>query len=234
VLLRTRKPRHARLSKAAPVLAVGGLAAAALAGLETTASAATSNDFARLRACESSGNYRAATGNGFYGAYQFDLQTWHGLGLSGRPSDASSATQDAAAARLQAARGWQPWPSCSRQLGLTGGGDGGGRAFTVAASRSRPVTVHPAIGHAAVRPAVAPRFGGHVLSVADLSARRADVGAWQARMVARGWDLAVDGRFGPKTAAVATRFAAEKRLHTARHGTVDAAVWSAAWLLPVS
>ena len=51
-------------------------------------------------------------------------------------------------------------------------------------------------------------------------------------MVARGWDLAVDGRYGPRTAKVAARFAAEKHLK-ADAGTVNKAVWAAAWQLPV-
>ena len=46
-----------------------------------SAQAATANDFYRLRVCESSDNYRDNTGNGYYGAYQFDLRTWHSNGL---------------------------------------------------------------------------------------------------------------------------------------------------------
>jgi hypothetical protein len=72
----------------------------------------------RLRGCESGGDYGAATGNGYYGAYQFDLGTWRSLGYGGVPSAASPATQDAAAATLHARRGWAPWPVCSRTVGL--------------------------------------------------------------------------------------------------------------------
>jgi hypothetical protein len=78
----------------------------------------TDANFKRLRICESGNNYSINTGNGYYGAYQFDLPTWHGLGYKGRPDQASPATQDQAAHRLQAQRGWNPWPSCARQLGL--------------------------------------------------------------------------------------------------------------------
>ena len=73
----------------------------------------------RLRTCESSGNYRAHTGNGYYGAYQFDLQTWHGLGLQGRPDVYSKDTQDKATIKVHRARGWQPWPSCARREHLS-------------------------------------------------------------------------------------------------------------------
>jgi uncharacterized protein with LGFP repeats len=85
----------------------------------SAASAATLEEFARLRVCESGNNYSINTGNGYYGAYQFNLATWRGLGYGGYPHQAAPATQDQAAHRLQAQRGWQPWPACSRKLGLT-------------------------------------------------------------------------------------------------------------------
>lgn len=57
----------------------------------------------------SSGSYRANTGNGYYGRYQFDQQTWQAAGGRGRADLASPAEQDAAFAR------WYPghptaWP----------------------------------------------------------------------------------------------------------------------------
>jgi hypothetical protein len=71
-----------------------------------------------LRMCESGDNYSINTGNGYYGAYQFSLATWYGLGFSGLPSDAPPAVQDRAAQELQAEAGWGQWPACSAQLGL--------------------------------------------------------------------------------------------------------------------
>ena len=71
-----------------------------------------------LRKCESGGDYATNTGNGYYGAYQFALTTWRGLQLSGLPSSASPAVQDAAAVRLEKIEGWRPWPNCSWTLGL--------------------------------------------------------------------------------------------------------------------
>jgi hypothetical protein len=67
---------------------------------------------AGLRACESGGNYATDTGNGFYGAYQFDLGTWASIGGSGNPAAASPAEQDYRAALLWRARGSAPWPVC--------------------------------------------------------------------------------------------------------------------------
>ncbi len=74
--------------------------------------------WAGLRQCESHGNYRDDTGNGYYGAYQFSLATWRGLGLGGLPSAATPAVQDLAASRLQARSGWGQWPVCARRLHL--------------------------------------------------------------------------------------------------------------------
>ncbi len=71
-----------------------------------------------LRMCESDGDYSINTGNGFYGAYQFALSTWLGLGFTGLPSDAPPAVQDRAAQELQARSGWGQWPACSAKLGL--------------------------------------------------------------------------------------------------------------------
>lgn len=75
-------------------------------------------NWARLRQCESGGNYQASSGNGFYGAYQFSASTWNALGYPGRPDQEPAAMQDAAAMALQAQSGWDQWPACSAALGL--------------------------------------------------------------------------------------------------------------------
>lgn len=73
----------------------------------------------QLRECESGDNYRADTGNGFYGAYQFSAQTWADLGFPGRPDLEPPAMQDQAAQKLQAESGWGQWPACAAALGLS-------------------------------------------------------------------------------------------------------------------
>ena len=77
-----------------------------------------SDAWAQLRECEASGDYGLNDGSGYYGAYQFDLSTWQSIGYEGYPHQASPAVQDEAARVLQSQRGWQPWPACSRKLGL--------------------------------------------------------------------------------------------------------------------
>lgn len=67
---------------------------------------------ASTRSCESGGNYRANTGNGFYGAYQFMVGTWATVGGSGLPSDASPLEQDYRAVLLMLRDGRGQWPVC--------------------------------------------------------------------------------------------------------------------------
>jgi transglycosylase-like protein len=69
----------------------------------------------KLRMCESHNNYRANTGNGYYGAYQFAEGTWRSLGFRGRPDRASRRTQNRAAIKLHHRDGWHPWPACARR-----------------------------------------------------------------------------------------------------------------------
>ena len=71
----------------------------------------------RIRNCEAGGNYQRNSGNGYYGAYQMSAGTWHGLGYSGLPHQASPEVQDQAARKLQARSGWGQWPACSRRVG---------------------------------------------------------------------------------------------------------------------
>lgn len=78
----------------------------------------TADNLEALRWCESSDDYTADTGNGYYGAYQFDLSTWEWLGYDGWPSDAAPEVQDQAALDLYNYSNWDGWPSCSRWLGL--------------------------------------------------------------------------------------------------------------------
>ena len=76
----------------------------------------TPAQWAALRDCESTTNYLVNTGNGYYGAYQFDQSTWESVGGSGRPHWAAPVVQDARARLLFARRGWFPWPICGRHL----------------------------------------------------------------------------------------------------------------------
>lgn len=80
--------------------------------IQATIDAVGEGTLAAIRACESGDDYSTNTGNGFYGAYQFDLQTWLSVGGSGLPSDASPREQDYRASLLYLSRGPSPWPIC--------------------------------------------------------------------------------------------------------------------------
>jgi hypothetical protein len=67
-----------------------------------------------IAACESGGNPATDTGNGFYGKYQFTLDTWSAVGGGGNPAHASEAEQDRRATILYEQAGASPWPVCGR------------------------------------------------------------------------------------------------------------------------
>ena len=79
-----------------------------------------SGDFAaalaKLRACESGGNYANKKNPNYRGAYQFGYTTWGNKYGIYDPADASPAQQDQAARELYVRRGWQPWPNCGANL----------------------------------------------------------------------------------------------------------------------
>lgn len=90
----------------------GTSSTSAARGNPTSAESAT---LARIRRCESGGNYSARSSSGRYrGAYQFDRATWAGVGGSGDPAAATAAEQDYRALLLLRQRGTRPWPVCGR------------------------------------------------------------------------------------------------------------------------
>ena len=84
----------------------------------------TPDQWAALRHCESSGNYRAVNSTGrFFGAYQFWPDTWDFVATRNYPrlvgvlpSAATRQDQDRMAYALYEGRGAQPWPVCGRYL----------------------------------------------------------------------------------------------------------------------
>lgn len=72
-----------------------------------------------LAACESSGDWHANTGNGYYGGLQMNLGFWRtygGLRFAGRPDLASRVQQITVAVQGFRARGREPWPRCGVHL----------------------------------------------------------------------------------------------------------------------
>lgn len=76
---------------------------------------AASLNWAALAKCESGGNPRAVNPNGYYGLYQFSLSTWHSVGGTGNPIDASPAEQTSRAEMLYNKAGAGQW-TCGSHL----------------------------------------------------------------------------------------------------------------------
>lgn len=62
--------------------------------------------------CESGGNYKINTGNGFFGAYQFTARTWWSMGGKGYAHQARPIEQDYRAVKLLRTSGRGNWPVC--------------------------------------------------------------------------------------------------------------------------
>lgn len=79
---------------------------------------------ARLRHCESRGNYRAVSASGSYrGAYQFHRGTWNSVAkrhyphLNGvDPAAAAPHDQDRMTRALWSEQGRRPWPHCGKRV----------------------------------------------------------------------------------------------------------------------
>jgi len=79
---------------------------------------------ARLRQCESGGNYAITDPSGTYrGAYQFDRTTWNSVAsrhfpkyVGVDPAAAPPLVQDAMARALYLERGRAPWPVCGYRI----------------------------------------------------------------------------------------------------------------------
>ncbi|MGY5078478.1 transglycosylase family protein [Streptomyces nigrescens] len=105
------------ITAAAVLLAAGALNLAA----ERPAEARGGGSWDRLAGCESGGNWRIDTGNGFSGGLQLAHSTWHSFGggaYASRAARATRAQQIQVAQRVLARQGWGAWPACSASLGL--------------------------------------------------------------------------------------------------------------------
>jgi Transglycosylase-like domain/Protein of unknown function (DUF4038)/Putative collagen-binding domain of a collagenase len=76
----------------------------------------------RLAQCESSGDWKIDTGNGYYGGLQFDAATWRAYGGTEFAPSAHRATREqqiTVATRVRDDRGgYGSWPACARKLDL--------------------------------------------------------------------------------------------------------------------
>src|SRR5664279_1010073 len=230
-------------------LLAGGFTTAVVAG-SIFATAGTSNaahGWSRVGECEGGRNPATNTGNGYYGLYQFDRQTWQSLGYRGTANQHSAAVQTQAAERLYAQRGHTPWPLCGANLSgsaNTSGSVHSSRSYTrharthpwhashhVRISHTNRIhhtsgSVHPSRSHARhavtrshvvshhVRISHTSGSGSYfhhsyrsgVLGAWLIAEKRSDVRTIQRKLDGKGYGLAVDGQYGPLTAAAVKRF----------------------------
>lgn len=219
IVTAARSPRRI-LSAAAVILVSAGLVVAAPSAASADPSA---NAWLQLRMCESSNRYSIDTGNGYYGAYQFDLGTWQSVGGTGKPSDATPAEQDYRALMLYRKRGWQPW-TCAVMVGLTEDADArSGIMPPEPASFDVPYNFVNAGGSTAAGQAAAP-WPGQVFAAGDVAE---EVRTWQTQLNALGYNIIGSGYFGPTTEAAVRDLQSKAGL--AVTGTVDPATWESAW-----
>ncbi|GAA2190757.1 transglycosylase family protein [Micromonospora lupini] len=119
-------PRHRRVTTrrvAVGTLAVGAVTGAvALFGPAAPAQAGVNWD--AVAKCESGGNWKINTGNGYYGGLQFSQGTWAGYGgrkYAARADLASRGEQIAIAEKVLGGQGIGAWPTCGRKGGSSGG-----------------------------------------------------------------------------------------------------------------
>ncbi|MFJ6168184.1 transglycosylase family protein [Micromonospora orduensis] len=119
-------PRHRRVTTrrvAVGTLAVGAVTGAvALFGPAAPAQAGVNWD--AIARCESGGNWKINTGNGYYGGLQFSQGTWAGYGgkkYAARADLASRGEQIAIAEKVLDGQGIGAWPTCGKKGGSSGG-----------------------------------------------------------------------------------------------------------------
>ncbi|MGW4032232.1 transglycosylase family protein [Streptomyces sp. NPDC004838] len=89
----------------------------------TYACAATGWPWNCVAECESGGDWKANTGNGYYGGLQFWQPTWEsfgGLKYARRADLATRGQQIKVGEEVLRVQGWEAWPVCSKRYGLSG------------------------------------------------------------------------------------------------------------------
>lgn len=108
---------HKQLHRALGVFAAGLAGTVVLVGPASPAQASSVNWDAIAR-CESGGNWRINTGNGYYGGLQFSRGTWRAYGGTRYATTANRATraeQILVAERVLRGQGLGAWPHCGRR-----------------------------------------------------------------------------------------------------------------------
>jgi len=132
-----------------------GLTAASVAGTvglfgpASPAQAAVNWD--AIAQCESSGNWKINTGNGYYGGLQFSKSTWRAYGGAKYASTADKATraeQIKIAEKVLKGQGIGAWPVCGKKAGST-------TKYKAASTAAKKAAARKATGRKAVTSAKA-------------------------------------------------------------------------------
>lgn len=221
MLSSARKPlRNIRARAALTIAAAASALLVAPAFLPGSAAHAdpSADQWYQVRMCESTDNYSINTGNGYYGAYQFNLATWQSVGGTGYPHQASPDEQDARALVLYRERGWQPW-TCATKLGFVDDADAkSGYIDDIVSGGSGTDTTAPSPASAD-----APGFPGQISYGQYSEALK----SWQAQMAARGASIPATGYFGDITKSLALQIQIENGFEQV--GWIGPLTWNAAW-----
>lgn len=104
---------------------VSTVAVALTVGSGSRASAASVSTWDKVAACESSGNWKINTGNGYYGGLQFTPSTWAAYGgrsYAPQANQATKAQQITVAEKVLKGQGPGAWPVCGPRAGLSRSG----------------------------------------------------------------------------------------------------------------
>ncbi|AIJ23582.1 transglycosylase family protein [Amycolatopsis methanolica] len=216
-----RKPRWRPSARAGARLALAALLAlgAQLVAVPSATADPSAATWLKLRMCESSNRYTVNTGNGYYGAYQFDLPTWRSVGGQGRPDLATPAEQDYRALYLYRMRGWQPW-ECAGMLGLRNDKD----------ARSKRVPTYAESAYIGGGPVPAPVAGvkpawpGVVYAYGDCAEA---LKTFQLRMNAFGYGFTGTGCYYDKTRDAVLDLQRANGINDS--GRLGPKTWNAAW-----
>ncbi|GLZ52613.1 transglycosylase family protein [Actinomycetospora sp. NBRC 106378] len=145
----------------------GPLTLAALGSVVAPAAdAAPSVNWDAIAQCESSGNWAANTGNGFFGGLQFTQSTWKAFGGSGAPQNASREEQIEVAEKVLDGQGIGAWPVCGKK--------GGTPSSSSSSSSSTPATKTPATKTRSTPERSTSSSGKHAARGGDYTVRTGD------------------------------------------------------------
>ncbi|UNZ16508.1 transglycosylase family protein [Streptomyces sp. 891-h] len=121
---RHRRPQSSTTSRVSLKVTAGGAGIAMPLIGAHVAQAAPTDVWEKVAACESSGNWKTNTGNGYYGGLQFTQSTWAAYGGTAYAPRADLATrsqQIAVAEKVLKGQGPGAWPNCGPRAGLARG-----------------------------------------------------------------------------------------------------------------